>query len=366
MNERIVVTYQVAAAPAEIAARAEALAIEQSVECPLAAVTEQRIRDEILGRVEAIEPIGEARFAVRISLASATAPAEPGQLINMLFGNSSILPDVTLADVELPPAYPAAFGGPKFGIGGIRARLGVPRRALTASALKPQGLPPEALASLAHRLALGGIDLIKDDHGIADQAFSPFAARVPAVAAALRQASDSCGATTLYAPHVSGSLDDMRRQLDIVRREELPAVMLMPMVVGLANFHLVAKEAAGLIVLAHPSLAGAQRIAPDLLLGKLFRLLGADATIFPHHGGRFAYAPGTCRALAGAARRDWHDLKPCLPVPAGGIAIDRIAALLAFYGSDVMLLIGGSLLAAGEHLTEQAARFTAEVASHGQ
>lgn len=31
-----------------------------------------------------------------------------------------------------------------------------------------------------------------------------------------------------------------------------------------------------------------------------------------------------------------------------------------------MLLIGGSLLAAGEQLTEHAARFTAEVASHGQ
>lgn len=366
MNERIIVTYHVGAPPIEIAARAEGLAIEQSVECPLAAVTEQRIRDEILGRVEAIEPIGEARFAVRISLASATAPAEPGQLINMLFGNSSMQPDVTLADVELPPAYPVAFGGPKFGLAGVRAKLGAPRRALTASALKPQGLAPDALASLARRLALGGVDLIKDDHGIADQAFSPFAARVPAVARAVRAANDSRGATTLYAPHVSGSLDDIRRQLEIVRREGVAAVMLMPMIVGLANFDLIAKEAEGLIVLAHPSLSGAQRIAPDLLLGKLFRLLGADATIFPHHGGRFAYTPRTCRALADAARRDWHDLKPCLPVPAGGIAIDRIAELLAFYGSDVMLLIGGSLLAAGEQLTEQAARFTAEVASHGQ
>ncbi|MGX7741696.1 RuBisCO large subunit C-terminal-like domain-containing protein [Rhodopseudomonas parapalustris] len=366
MSERIVVTYHVGAPPAEIAARAEALAIEQSVECPLAAVTEQRIRDDIVGRVEAIVPIGDARFAVRISLASATAPAEPGQLFNMLFGNSSIQPDVMLADAELPPAYPAAFGGPRLGIPGIRAKLGAPRRALTASALKPQGLAPEALAALAHRLALGGIDLIKDDHGIADQAFSPFAARIPAVARAVREACSVRSAATLYAPHVSGSLDDMRRQLDIVRREELSAVMLMPMIVGLANFHLIAKEAEGLIVLAHPSLAGAQRIAPALLLGKLFRLLGADATIFPHHGGRFAYTSETCRALADAARRDWYDLKPCLPVPAGGIAIDRIKELLAFYGSDVMLLIGGSLLAAGEQLTEQAARFNAEVASHGR
>jgi ribulose-bisphosphate carboxylase large chain len=40
---------------------------------------------------------------------------------------------------------------------------------------------------------------------------------------------------------------------------------------------------------------GAARITPPLLLGKLFRLFGADAMIFPHHGGRFGYSAATCR-----------------------------------------------------------------------
>jgi ribulose-bisphosphate carboxylase large chain len=158
----------------------------------------------------------------------------------------------------------------------------------------------------------------------------------------------------------------MRRQLEFVRAEGIRAVMLMPMIAGLSNFHAIVREAEGLAVLAHPAMAGAARIAPSLLLGKLFRLLGADATVFPHHGGRFAYTPATCRALADAARGEWGGLRPCLPVPAGGIAIDRIAELLAFYGHDVMLLIGGSLLVAGERLTDLAARFTAEVAAHGE
>jgi ribulose-bisphosphate carboxylase large chain len=366
MTERILATYLVTSEAGQIAARAEALAIEQSVECPLDAIAEPRIRDDIVGRVDSVEAIGDSRFAVRIALASATAPAEPGQLLNMLFGNSSIQPDVALADVALPPHYLATFGGPRLGIAGIRARTGAQGRALTASALKPQGLSPEALATLARRLAMGGVDLIKDDHGLADQAFSPFAARVKAVGHAVREANDARGARTLYAPHVSGSLDDMRRQLDLIRREDIGALMLIPMIVGLANFHAVVREAEGLVVLAHPALAGAQRIAPELLLGRLFRLFGADATIFPHHGGRFAYTPQTCRALAGAARDGWGDLNPCLPVPAGGIAIDRIPELLAFYGRDVMLLIGGSLLAARERLTDEAARFTEEVAAYGQ
>ena len=60
------------------------------------------------------------------------------------------------------------------------------RRALTCSAIKPQGLPPAKLAAIARRFADGGIDYIKDDHGLADQAYSPFKDRVAAIAAALR------------------------------------------------------------------------------------------------------------------------------------------------------------------------------------
>ncbi|WP_322516676.1 RuBisCO large subunit C-terminal-like domain-containing protein [Rhodopseudomonas palustris] len=365
-NDRIIATYHVTSEPGRIADRAQGLAIEQSVECPLDAIGDRWVCDAILGRVARIDELESGRYAVRIALASATAPAEPGQLINMLFGNASIQPDVALVDVELPPSYPEAFGGPKLGIDGIRALTGVQGRALTASALKPQGLAPAALAAIARQLADGGVDLIKDDHGLADQAYSPFAARIAAVGRAVDAANQASGQRTLYAPHVSGSLDDMRRQLDLIRAENIPALMMMPMIVGLSNFHAIAKEAEGLAVLAHPALSGATRIAPPLLLGKLFRLFGADATVFPHHGGRFAYTPETCRALADAARAAWGGLKPCLPVPAGGIAIDRVSELLSFYGEDVMLLIGGSLLAARERLSEQAAEFAAEVAAHGQ
>jgi ribulose-bisphosphate carboxylase large chain len=53
-------------------------------------------------------------------------------------------------------------------------------------------------------------------------------------------------------------------------------------------------------------------------------------------------------------------------VPAGGLTADRVAELVQFYGHDVMLLIGGSLLAARERLSEEAARFVNEVATHGK
>jgi ribulose-bisphosphate carboxylase large chain len=110
-------------------------------------------------------------------------------------------------------------------------------------------------------------------------------------------------------------------------------------------------------------MAGAARIAPPFLLGKLFRLLGADAVIFPNHGGRFGYTPQTCRELAQAALSPGDGLRPCVPVPAGGMTTDRVAELLEFYGANVMLLIGGNLLEARERLVDATTAFVAEV--HG-
>jgi ribulose-bisphosphate carboxylase large chain len=363
---RIIATYHVSSDAAGIAQRALNLAIEQSVECPLEAVADPAILENIVGSVEHIAELTPGRYAVKIGLASATAPAEPGQLINMLFGNSSIQEDVALVDVELPKDYLIAFGGPRVGLAGIRALTGVQGRALAASALKPQGLSPEALARIARDLALGGLDLIKDDHGLADQAYSPFAARAAAVGSAIREANAATGRRTLYAPNVSGTLDDMRRQLGVIRAEGIGALLIAPMIVGLSNFHAIVREAAGLVVIAHPALAGAAKFAPPLLLGRLFRLLGADSTVFPNYGGRFAYSPETCLELVRMARDPWGDLKSCAPMPAGGLGVDRVAELLQFYGEDVMLLIGGKLLAAHGRLTEETARFVTTVAAYGK
>ena len=50
-----------------------------------------------------------------------------------------------------------------------------------------------------------------------------------------------------------------------------------------------------------------------------------------------------------------------MPVPAGGMTIDRVAEMLDFYGSEVMLLIGGALLEARERLTQETAAFVETV-----
>ena len=165
---RITAVYHVTDSPSRIAARAEAIAVEQSVEMPVAAISDRAVLDDVVGRVEDNTDLGNGVFEVRIGLAVATTGLEAGQLLNMLFGNTSIHPDVALKDAVFPEVLPAAFGGPRHGLAGLRARVGAGARALTCSALKPQGLSARALAELAGKLARGGLDFIKDDHGLAD------------------------------------------------------------------------------------------------------------------------------------------------------------------------------------------------------
>jgi ribulose-bisphosphate carboxylase large chain len=62
--------------------------------------------------------------------------------------------------------------------------------------------------------------------------------------------------------------------------------------------------------------------------------------------------------------QDWGDLQPTVPVPAGGMTPERVPEMLDFYGADIMLLIGGGLLAARERLTEETAAFVAAVQGH--
>jgi ribulose-bisphosphate carboxylase large chain len=282
----------------------------------------------------------------------------------MLFGNTSLQEDVILRDAELPDEMLVHFGGPRHGIEVLRAACGAERRALTCTALKPQGLTASDLGELAEKLALGGIDFIKDDHGLANQGYSPFVERAGACAEAVRRANQKTGFRTQYVPNVSGDFVTAAAQIELAADEGIEAVMLEPMIIGLSNFHRLVREFPQVAFFAHPAMAGGARIAPPLLLGKLFRLLGADATIYPNYGGRFSYTPETCKAIAEAARGPWASLKPCLPTPAGGMTLDRVSELLDFYGADTMLLIGGSLLSAKDRLTEETAAFAAQAARH--
>ncbi len=359
-------TYQIQSSKDDIAARAQAVAVEQSVEMPVQAIRHTHVLEEILGKVESIEEVGPDRFNVVIDLSVATTGFDPAQLVNMLFGNSSLAESVQLIDANFPPDLLAAFAGPQFGMAGLRDLVGAETRPLTCTALKPQGISSTELAKLCYTFALAGIDIIKDDHGLANQSYSPFAERVVACQSAIAEANRETGLHTVYCPNLSGSPSQLFEQAQVAYEEGVEVVMVSPMLVGLPTFYELVTRHLNMPVLGHPAFAGAARISPTFLFGKLFRLFGCDAVIFPNYGGRFTYSQQVCADLAAAARAPWglgtgNEIKPIFPVPAGGMTVERVGEMIDFYGNDTMLLIGGGLLTAGDALLARSREFVAKV-----
>ena len=360
---RVEATYRLHVAPEEASRRAQQLALEQSIEMLASSVTDQRVLEAIVARVDGVAAEPDGMHTARLALSAETVGDDPGQLMNMLFGNSSMQPDVELIDVEVPLALAQTWGGPNQGIAGMRRHTGAFGRPLTCTALKPIGSTLEALAQMCSIFAKAGIDVIKDDHGWANQNSAPFAERVRSCQHAILQgnAARSRG-QALYAPSLYGHYGDMRLQLDLARSEGVQAVLIAPMVCGVATLVALKREFSDVMFIAHPSLTGL-RISPAALLGKLFRLFGADAVIFPNHGGRFSFSRDVCDAIAKRNTEPWHGLKPSLPTPAGGMSVDRTKEIVSEYGCDSMLLIGGALLAAREQLATRSAEFVDAVAA---
>ena len=267
----------------------------------------------------------------------------------MLFGNISIRRGIKIVGLDLPARQAKAFGGPLFGIRGIRTALGVEGRPLATTAIKPLGLTSTELARYCGGYARGGLDIIKDDHGLIDQHFHPFEERVARIQDAIRTANAATGRQTLYFPMVAGTFDKIERQVAFAKAQGCFGVLVAPMLIGPdTGFRLARKH--GLAVMTHPTFTGTHfqdprhGMTPAILLGTLFRLFGGDISVFPNYGGRFTFSRDECQELADALRGPLHGLEPAFPSPAGGMTIEKVDAMLDAFGTDTALLIGGALL----------------------
>ena len=153
-GERFGAVYHLSCSPSEAAERARAICYEQTVEFPADLIGRDDIEQQVVGRVTALEPVADGQQAATIGYPVEIIGDELPQLLNVLFGNISLLPGIRLIRFELPPALAGRFGGPRFGRTGLRELLGVPVRPLLATALKPLGLAPAELAGLCCRMLL--------------------------------------------------------------------------------------------------------------------------------------------------------------------------------------------------------------------
>ena len=357
-GDRIVATYELhdtEHSPAAPDALAAAIALEQTVEVPQTLVDAAGLPPGVVGEIERID-IGTAG-AARAMLSYDPAVVEAGgvpALINLVFGNVSMMPGVRLVDLSFPDHVLAGFEGPRHGVAGVRALVGVYGRPLLATALKPRGVPVHRLVEMAGAFARGGGDIVKDDQNLIDE-FEPFKDRVKRCARAVDDANQRTGRRCLYLPHVTGPLPALTRRFEYVARLGLPGVLACPFIAGLGTARSLARDH-DLMLMAHPTFSGSHFVSqehgiePGLLFGTLLRIAGADIAIFPNAGGRFGFTRDDCTSIAARLRAPLGRLPPAWPCPAGGMAFEQLPGMCADYGPDAVLLIGGALIGHGEDL----------------
>jgi len=368
---QVFAVYRVGCSADEIQAVSRDIALEQTVEVPESLVRSSPLFEEIVGRVEQIQPVPHApeMFDVTIAYNAELVGDQLPQLLNLVYGNISMKRNIRLIDLQLPGELLSRFRGPNFGIEGIRTLLGVFGRPLLATALKPVGSANEEFARIAGQFALGGGDIVKDDHNLHDRSFEAFCDRVSRCHDAVRAANERTGRNTLYIPNLMAPAERLERSLEFLVQEGVPGVMVPPLLLGLDQVRRMA-ETCRLVVLAHPTATGAffhdprHGIDPGILLGTLFRLSGVDVSIFPNAGGRFTFSDAECREIGTRLRDPLGELKPAFPAPAGGMRLNNIPQMAEQYGSDVVCLIGGALLTHSESLEQSTRAFVEQIEKH--
>jgi len=278
--------------------------------------------------------------------------AEYPMMLTVLLGNDvSTSAQMKLLDLHFSPGMAAQFGGPKFGIRGIRELLGVPKRPLILNVIKPNtGFTPEVGAGFFEESARGGSDIIKDDELLMSNSFNHALDRVKAYHAAAIRAYEDTGHRAFYCVNITDRPDKLLENAHKAIELGADLIMINAVTAGLGTLQAAAADPDITIpILTHYATTSSlseghsSGMTSVLLLGKLMRLCGSDATSFNSPYSVYPLLKENFIRAAQFMKLSWYDLKPSLPVPGGGIHPASAAQIAADIGNDVLMAIGGAI-----------------------
>mgnify|MGYP006267796041 FL=1 len=342
----LIVTYTYSGEnPREVA---DAIRVEQTIEFPFELAPEW-IQKEVVGDLISINSIKDSH-EITIAYDPNVTGFEIPQLLNVLWGNVSLFPNVRLVDITFPSDLLDAFRGPRFGISGLRRLFAAPQRPLLTTAVKPMGQSPDDLAHIATQLVRAGFDIVKDDHSLSNQSWAPWDQRVSTIARAVADANARYGKQCRYCPSLNLPSSQVVEAAYRAKALGAGALLMLPGITGFDSMRNIAEDdEIALPIQAHPSMLGSmlmnenQGVDHGVLLGTVMRLSGADISIFPNIGGRFSFSSSACLSIAEKSRENLGSMAQMLIAPSGGMSLERIPEMITMYGNDVALLIGGAL-----------------------
>ena len=309
-----------------------------------------RLSSKVLGYYEVPAPKGTKKAVVQLAFPIAAWEENvnvPMMLLSISGNIFAFCNKVRMLDVYIPRSVAQKFNGPKFGIEGLRDKLGVHDRPLVLQIIKPKmGMTPEETAAQVYQSALGGADLCKDDEMCSELANSSFDARLEAVLKALDKAERETGHKTLYMVSIT---DEVDRVADKARRAVRAGAtgLLFAYSGGLSALKVLADDPqVNAPILLHVShMLGMLPTMSFPVLSKLCRLCGADMMLTPSLWSSLQVCSmeeelRTSQTL----RAPFYDIKRTWPMPAAGMYPGVVEALIEEHGIDFIVPAGGGIL----------------------
>ncbi len=363
-EDYVIATYYSGTKPStEMIRHAAALAVEQTTGTWVDVPGEtSQVREKHIGHVVGIyetpsyqyeipDGVTERQFIIRIAFPYKNFGAQFAMMLSTILGNISSSGKLKLLDLEFPEGFLKQFGGPKFGISGVRELLGVQGRPLLNNMIKPcTGLNPKETAKYAYEAAVGGVDIIKDDELVADAEHCPLVERVKYVMDAVRKADLEKNEKTLFAFNITDRTEKLKENAYKAIEAGANCLMVNYMTIGLdATRMLTSDKNINVPILGHSDFTGAFYESPTsgmsaaLACGKLPRLAGLDMSIVLSPYGKFPMMMDTFINAGYQMTMPLCHVKPSFPMPGGGTTQGHVQELYNLFGKEVIIAAGGAI-----------------------
>lgn len=232
----------------------------------------------------------------------------------------------------------------------LRKITGVKDRPLILNMIKPcLGFDTQTGANFFREVALGGIDLVKDDELLSNPTYNPLEARIDAYQKVSDEVFEETGKRTLYIPNITDSPRKMREHAKYAVKAGIKACLINFVFTGYDAFAEICREFdEDLFVIGHYAGVGIYQgercgISDQVSLGVLPRLAGTDAvmTMYPKKSdlkGRMGYYQNVQAQTAAIRGMD----KIVITV-GGGITPLDIPSINEELGNDVIIGVGGAV-----------------------
>jgi len=252
-----------------------------------------------------------------------------------------------LLDIWMPESLMAHFGGPKFGLEGVRRIVGTDstRRPHLGMAFGMFGMTAEEMSAVAYEVGGGGARLLRDDVALTDQGFCRLPNRVVNVMEALDRVREEGGQRVLYAVNVTADAAEVLDRADTAIENGANCLMVDVLSAGLSSLSRLSEDASVAVPIHAHVAPRAHRVqervyaTPTSALTKLLRLLGGDQIEMAIGSPRRSDAIlAGSRACKGAMLEEWRGIGRAFPVVIDVVDPGDVHSVIGELGRDIVVL----------------------------